>query len=162
LKLLLGLKGNIMIHVKRAETKAQIIHIDGGEIEDTPIGQDKPNKGKFTRIETTEDFVEKVKDHGTVSSGTEQFKLNQGTYHIVTVGGDFTVAFTGWPDAGLVASFTLKLINAGAHTLSWPASVDWPGGTEPSWTAAGTDFALFMSGDNGTIVYGGRSWEDSK
>lgn len=151
-----------MIHVKRAEVIPQAIYIDNGRIEGTPIGQTEPDKVKGTQIEVTENFIEKVKDHGTVSSGTEQFKLSQGTYHEVTVGGDFTVVFTGWPDAGLVSSFTVKLINAGAHTISWPATVDWPGGSEPSWTASGTDFALFISGDNGAIVYGGRSWEDNK
>lgn len=151
-----------MIHVKRAETEPQVVYIDGGKIEDTPIGDDKPNRGKFTKVEITEYFIEKVKDHGTVSNGTEEFKLSDGTYHKVTVGGDFTIEFSGWPDADLVSSFTIKLINAGAHTITWPASIDWPGGAEPSWTAAGTDFALFMSDDNGTIVYGGRSWEDNK
>lgn len=152
-----------MIHIKRAETTPQVIYIDEGRIEGTPIGQDKPDKVKGTKIEATENFIEKVKNHGTVSSGTEEFKLSDGTYHKVIVGGDFTVEFLGWPDIDLVSSFTIKLINAGAHTISWPASVDWSdSGVEPSWTAAGTDFALFMSDDNGTIVYGGRSWEDNK
>lgn len=152
-----------MIHIKRAETEPQVIYIDEGRIEGTPIGQTKPDKVKGTQVEVTENFIEKVKDHGTVSSGTEQFLLSDGTYHKVIVGGDFTVGFAGWPDADLVSSFTIKLTNAGAHTITWPASIDWSdSGIEPSWTAAGTDFALFMSDDNGTIVYGGRSWEDSK
>ena len=152
-----------MIHVKRDETVPQIINIYKGTINDTPIGQDKPNKGKFTKLEVTEYFVERVKDHGTVSSGTEEFKISDGAYHKITVGGDFTIEFSGWPDADLVSSFTIKLINAGAHTITWPANVDWDNsGVEPSWTASGTDFALFMSDDSGTIVYGGRSWEDSE
>lgn len=146
-----------MIHVKRAS-----ITIEAGIIEDTPIGQDKPNKGKFTRIETTEDFVEKVKAHGTVSSGTEQFKLNQGTYHTVTVGGNFTIEFSGWPDAGLISSFTIELINAGAHDSPFPAGIKWPGGVEPSWTSSGVDYALILSRDGGTTLRGGRSWEDNK
>lgn len=151
-----------MIHVKRSEAAPQAIYIEGGTIEETPIGQEKPDKVKATKVETTENFIEKVEDHGAVSNGTEDFDLSDGTYHKVIVGGDFTVKFSGWPDTGLISSFTLKLTNAGAHTITWPASVDWPGGSEPSWTAAGVDFALFLSDDNGTIVYGGRSWEDVK
>lgn len=151
-----------MIHVKRAETESVSIYIDNGRIEGTPIGQDKPDKVKGTKIEVTENFIEKVKDHGTVSSGTEQFLLSDGTYHIVTVGGDFTMSFSGWPDAGLISSFTIELINAGAHNSPFPAGIKWPGGVEPSWTASGTDYALILSIDGGTTLRGGRSWEDSK
>lgn len=153
-----------MIHIKRS---LQEIVIEGGTIddvviEDSPIGQTKPNKGKFTKIETTEEFIEMVKDHGTVSTGTEIFDIKDGTYHIVTVGGDFTIAFDNWPDSGKVSSVTIKFINAGAHTLIWPAAVDWVVGAEPSWTVSGKDFALLFSDDNGTTISGVRSMEDVK
>lgn len=153
-----------MIHVKRA---LQEVVIEGGEIEDviiedSPIGQTKPNKGKFTKVEATEEFVENVEDHGTVSSGTETFDIKDGTYHIVTVGGNFILEFDNWPGSGKVSSITIKLVNAGAHTITWPAAIDWVGGSEPSWTASGTDFALFFSDDNGTTISGVRSMEDVK
>ncbi len=153
-----------MIHVKRA---LQEIVIEGGTIEevtieDSPIGQEKPDKVKATKLEVTEDFVENVEDHGTVSSGTETFDIEDGTYHIVTVGGDFIAAFLNWPKSGKVSSVTIKLINAGAHTITWPAAVDWAGGAEPSWTASGTDFALFFSDDKGVTISGVRSMEDVK
>ena len=59
--------------------------------------------------------IETVKAHGTVSSGTEDFDLDDGSYHTVTVGGNFTVTFSGWPTG--LSSATIKLINAGAHTM---------------------------------------------
>lgn len=106
-------------------------------------------------------IIETVQAHGTVSSGTEDFDLDDGSYHTVTAGGDFTVTMSGWPASGKVASLTLKLTNAGAHTITWPAAVDWPGGTEPSWTAAGVDFAVFWTDDGGTTIYGAMSVEDA-
>lgn len=107
-------------------------------------------------------IIETVKAHGTVSSGTEVFDLNEGSYHTITVGGDFTLAFSNWPASGKISSVTIKLVNAGAHTITWPAAVDWPGGTEPSWTAVGSDFAIFFSDDAGTTIFGARSIEDAK
>ena len=152
-----------MIHIKRAETVPSVIYIDGGKIEGTPIGQDKPDKVKGTIIEVTENFIEKVKDHGTVSSGTEEFKLSDGTYHVVTVGGNFTMDFSGWPDSGKISSFTIELVNAGAHDSPFPAGIKWDEeGVEPSWTASGLDYALILSRDGGTTLRGGRSWRDSK
>ena len=104
--------------------------------------------------------IETVKNHGTISTGTEDFDLDEGSYHTVTVGGNFTMTFSNWPTG--LSSVTIKLINAGAHTITWPASVDWPDGTEPAWTAAGTDFVALFSDDVGTIVYGKRSMRDVK
>jgi hypothetical protein len=104
--------------------------------------------------------IETVKAHGTVSSGTESFDLDEGSYHTVTVGGNFAIVFVGWPTG--LSSATIKLINAGAHTITWPASVDWPYGAEPAWTASGTDFVSLFSDDGGTIVYGKRTMTDVK
>jgi len=104
--------------------------------------------------------IETVKNHGTVSTGTEDFDLDEGSYHTITVGGNFTVTFSNWPTG--LSSVTIKLINAGAHTITWPASVDWPDGTEPAWTASGTDFVALFSDDGGTIIYGKRSMRDVK
>ena len=104
--------------------------------------------------------IETVKNHGTVSTGTEDFDLDEGSYHTVTVGGNFTMTFSNWPTG--LSSVTIKLINAGAHTITWPAAVDWPAGAEPSWTAAGTDFTSLFSDDGGTIVYGKRTMTDMK
>lgn len=51
--------------------------------------------------------------------------------------------------------FTLKVTAGGTHTLSWPASVDWPGGTAPDAPASGeTDVFVFYTVDGGTQWYG--------
>jgi len=51
--------------------------------------------------------------------------------------------------------FTLKVTAGGSHTLSWPASVDWPVGTAPDAPASGeTDVFVFYTVDGGTTWYG--------
>ena len=76
--------------------------------------------------------------------------------------GDFIVTMSTWPVSGKVSYMTVKLTNAGAHTITWPGAVDWPGGVEPAWTAAGIDYAVFWTDDGGTIVNGIRSAQDVK
>jgi len=51
--------------------------------------------------------------------------------------------------------FTLKVTAGGTHTLSWPASVDWPVGTAPDAPASGeTDVFVFYTVNGGTTWYG--------
>jgi hypothetical protein len=51
--------------------------------------------------------------------------------------------------------FTLKVTAGGTHTLSWPTSVNWPGGTAPDAPASGeTDIFVFYTVDGGTTWYG--------
>lgn len=106
-------------------------------------------------------IAEPIKVHGIVSAGVEMFDINDGAYHTVIVGGDFTLAFDNWPTTG-VSSTVVKLTDAGNYTITWPAVLDWPGGIEPTWTTSGTDFAVFFSDDYGTTIYGGRSLTDMK
>ena len=122
-----------------------------------PIGGTTP----ATEV-NTDKLVESVKAHGTISTGTEDFDLDDGSYHTVTVGGNFIITLSNWGAANDVVSITIQLINAGAHTLTWPAAVDWPAGTEPSWTSAGTDFVILFSHDSGTTIFGKRSMTDVK
>jgi len=104
---------------------------------------------------------ETIKDHGVVSAGTEVFDLDDGSYHTVTVSGNFTLSFDNWSSNG-VMSTVVKFNNPGDYTITWTDAINWPEGIEPSWTASGTDFAVFFSDDGGTTVYGGRSLTDVK
>lgn len=44
----------------------------------------------------------------------------------------------------------LKITNGGAFTLTWDATIDWPGGSAPTLTTSGVDVLTFMSVNNGT------------
>lgn len=55
-------------------------------------------------------------------------------------------------------AFTLRVTAGGTHTLTWPASVDWAGGTAPDAPASGeTDVFVFLTTDGGTNWYGFRA-----
>ena len=43
----------------------------------------------------------------------------------------------------------VDLINEGAYTVTWPAGLQWAGGTQPTFTTAGTDVVvIWHNGDN--------------
>ena len=79
--------------------------------------------------------------------------LSVATHFTKTVTG--TTAFTFSNPAVLRASsFTLKITNGGSQTVTFPASVDWPGGIAPLLTVSGVDILMFLTDDTGTIYYG--------
>lgn len=52
-------------------------------------------------------------------------------------------------------AFTLRVTAGGSHTLIWPASVDWAGGTAPDAPASGeTDVFVFFTTTGGSTWYG--------
>ena len=76
------------------------------------------------------------------------------TYTLATTG-NTTFTFTGAPSSGQVGTFSLIITAGGTHTLTWPASVDWAGGTAPDAPASGAkDIYTFMTVDAGTTWYG--------
>jgi hypothetical protein len=72
----------------------------------------------------------------------------------LTTSGDTTFTFSAVP-SGRTVGFILKITAGGAHTITWPASVDWAGGTAPDAPASGeTDVLVFYTVDGGTTWYG--------
>ncbi len=70
-----------------------------------------------------------------------------GNYFSKTVSGPTTLTFS---NEAAVASFSLEITNSGgAQTLTWPASVRWPGDTIPTPTT-GVDLYVF--------AYNGAVW----
>lgn len=76
------------------------------------------------------------------------------TYTLST-SGNTTFTFTGAPSTGQVGTFSLIITAGGAHTLTWPASVDWAGGIAPAAPASGeTNIYTFMTINGGATWYG--------
>jgi hypothetical protein len=46
------------------------------------------------------------------------------------------------------------VVNAGTYAITWPASIDWVGGTSPILTSTGTDVLTFFTFNAGTTYYG--------
>lgn len=71
----------------------------------------------------------------------------------LTMTGNTTFTF-GSTTSGYAAGFVLQLTGNGS-TVTWPASVDWAGGTAPDAPASGeTDILVFITRDGGTNWYG--------
>jgi hypothetical protein len=54
----------------------------------------------------------------------------------------------------------LELTDGGSETLTWPASVEWPGGTQPTLTVGGVDLLTFYTRDGGTTWRGALAMRD--
>ena len=90
-----------------------------------------------------------------LSGTTPSVDVGARDTYTLTTSGNTTFTFTGAPSSGQVGTFSLLITAGGTHTLTWPASVDWAGGTAPDAPASGEkDIYTFMTVDGGTTWYG--------
>jgi hypothetical protein len=94
----------------------------------------------------------KKTDLGNVT-GNVSIDLALSMYHTFTVTGAVTLTFTNVKTGSLVSNVALRIVNGGAFTVTFPASVKFPEGTAPTLTTSGTDILNFISDDNGTNWY---------
>lgn len=81
------------------------------------------------------------------SNTTYTPSINTNHYYKLTFTSSCTLAFTF--NSGSAQSMCVELINAGGYTITWPASLEWAGGTEPTWTTTGRDIiVVWNNGDN--------------
>lgn len=86
--------------------------------------------------------------------------LDDGWTHKVTLKHDvtFTFSMTTSPPSDFGRTLTLFLLqdDTGGRAVTWPASVDWPYGTEPilDTTADKMSILQFLTIDGGTTWYG--------
>ena len=85
---------------------------------------------------------------------TETFDCTVANYFTATLDQASTFTFSNPPTSGNAGGFRLVLTNGGAYTITWPASVDWAGGTAPTLTASGVDILDFTTSNAGTTWYG--------
>lgn len=107
------------------------------------------------------DYSIEVYAHGTISTATT-IDLENGNVHTATIGGALTLTFSNAAASGDASTFLLELTNGGSSTVTFPASVDWPGGTAPTLTSSGVDILVFYTRDGGTTWHGVVSSTDSK
>lgn len=99
---------------------------------------------------------------GSIGGGTQDIDLDSGRTASGTVDTSATTfTFSNPLATGNEDGFTLYLTNGGSQTVTWPASVDWPGGAAPSLTGAGVDILVFSTIDGGTIWNGALMSGDS-
>jgi hypothetical protein len=87
---------------------------------------------------------------------TETIDLANGNVHQLTLNANCTFTFTG-ADSGRARSFRLYLWQdeVGGWDVTWPASVEWAGGTPTISTTAETlSVFMFETLDGGTVWHG--------
>jgi len=121
-------------------------------LRDVSSGIDKFNVSASGITVTNGQIIEEYAATGT--TGAVTIDLNTGNNFSTALSGAVTYTFSNAATSGLVSSFTLKVVNNGS-AITWPASVDWPGGTAPTLSASGaTDVFVFFTHDGGTTWYG--------
>ena len=95
----------------------------------------------------------------TSSSGAATLDLSTGNYFSHTLSENTTYTFSNPPSSGTAFTFTVELkqdASGSTYTTTWPTSVDWAGGTEPtdSTGANDVDILVFTTDNAGIIYYG--------
>lgn len=102
---------------------------------------------------------------GSVSA-TTTLDMTEGNFFTALIAGSTTFVFANPPvsaaNGAAAGGFVLELQNGASATITWPAAVDWPGGTAPTLTATGYDVLVFITDDGGTVWRGVLSMKDSK
>ena len=101
----------------------------------------------------------------TSSSGAATLDLSTANYFSHTLSENTTYTFSNPPSSGTAFTFTLELkqdSSGSGYSTTWPGSVDWPGGTEPtdSSGANDVDILVFTTRDGGTTYFGFQSGAD--
>jgi hypothetical protein len=111
--------------------------------------------GSFATLAGTETLTNKTIEAGTFTNGyTEEtvtantstaytIDLANGTVQILTLTGNCTYTFPT-PVAGKSFILVQKQDGTGSRTVTWPASVDWPGATAPTLTATASKADKFV------------------
>ena len=101
----------------------------------------------------------------TSSSNSTTINCETGNVFSHTLSENTTFTFSNPPSSGTAYGFSLKVTQDASdsgYTLTWPTSVDWPGGTAPTLTstADAVDQFVFYTHDGGTTWYGFVAGQD--
>ena len=96
--------------------------------------------------------------HVVLAGTTPTVSMNAGGSFSLVLSGNTTISFADAPATG-ASGFSLAITqDAGGSgfTVTWPASVKWPGGSAPTLTATAgkTDAFIFTTSDAGTTYVG--------
>jgi hypothetical protein len=154
-----NLNGNNLTNVEDMYLRDKIYH-DGDT--DTYIGFESANEISFiaggvgTYVNSQGVFIRDgslAEDYDALSGTTPTCDVDSGGMFSLTMSGNTTFTFSG-ASSGYSQGFILQLTGNGS-TVTYPASVDWAGGTAPDAPANGeTDILVFFTRDGGTNWYG--------
>jgi hypothetical protein len=113
-------------------------------------GADDAANGR-TNITTIQALVA----HGAAGT-TETFDFTAGPNHSVTFDNNVTITFTA---PAVERHCTIEFIySGGGHTLTWPATVKWAGGVQPTWDTTGNKNVATFFWDGAAYLAMGNSF----
>jgi len=99
-----------------------------------------------------------VEDETAITSTSNAATINCRDGNVFTheLTENVTYTFSNPPASGRAFGFTLKIVqDSTARTITWPASVDWAGGSAPDAPASNeVNIYAFITHDGGTTWYG--------
>jgi hypothetical protein len=91
-------------------------------------------------------------------TGARTLTASTADYQVFRLTGNTTVTIAGAPASGTLGFVTVELVQdgTGSRTVTWPASVKWPGGAAPvlSPGANKVDMVQLTTRDGGTTWLG--------
>ena len=120
--------------------------------------------GESVRFEQVGALAAEADSELVVSGTTGSVSLDtQKPQFLTAPTGNITFTFANARDSGKLTTFVVIVaMGATARTITWPASVRWPGGATPALSGANlTDMFAFFSRDGGTTWFGsqvGKAW----
>jgi hypothetical protein len=87
------------------------------------------------------------------AGATRTFDFSVANFFSVTINQATTFTFSNPPASGDFGAFVMEITNGAAFVITFPASVDFPGGTAPTLTASGVDQLVFTTRDGGTTYF---------
>ena len=133
------------------------IFCDSGNIDLTPSGGKVRLADSAINRVRIDDYSITFQDHGNTGA-TETIDLTNGNVHEITLDQNTTLTFSNPPGSGTYGELRLIVIQdaTGSRTITWPASVDWSGGSAPTLSAGASDVDIldFFTVDGGTTWYG--------
>lgn len=106
---------------------------------------------KFSAIAASE-YLNSLGNTGA----TPNIDLSLGNFITATLNQNATFTFSNAPSNAVAFTLLLSQDATGSRTITWPASVVWPGGTAPTYTqtASKSDVWTFFTLNGGTKWYG--------
>ena len=133
----------------------------------TTLGTTEASKAVTADANGVVKFDNAIIEESTALTSDTSVTLNirDGSVYTITLAHNIgTFTWSNPAGSGYSSSFTLKVTQdgTGSRTISWPASVDWAGGTAPTLSTGANDVDVFVffTVDGGTTYYGFTAGQD--
>lgn len=164
-----GVAGNPTVAIDVSLITTALTAVDDADLiaiadvsDDTPTADESKKATRLSFLTGALITAPKYK-YVDMGSGTGALALDvsTGSYFKAQATGNRTITLTN-PPASDVAEIVIEGVNFGAHTITWPSSVKWPGGVAPTFTTSGTDIIVGVTRDAGATWRFNLAMADSR